>query len=170
MSSDLNNVLANLLATQQAARDNQRAVSNAVNTSLAGGIAGAAGIANSLDALGRSPLPSGAPDPLGNGAINQALIALTQAQLDSTNRNQHISNAVSGGVAAGVGGMAAVAAGLRQLSQPGAASASDSFMDRIRVAAGLPPSYGLVTSPGDYPSVAVQHVCPSCGGTGRIIY
>ncbi|GAA3629939.1 hypothetical protein GCM10022200_10840 [Microbacterium awajiense] len=168
MSSDLNNVLANLLATQQAARENQRAVSNAVNTSLAGGLAGAAGIANSLDALGRSALPPAVPDPLGNGAINQALIALTQAQLDSTNRNEHIANAVSGGVAAGAGGMAAVAAGLRQLQHP--VAKSDSFMDRVRSAAGLPPSYGLVTSPGDYPSTAVQHVCPSCGGTGRVSY
>lgn len=199
MSDQLSELLARLQNAQQTSVQRQQEVNAAVNTTLGGGLEGVRQVADALDTLRAKPdAPVPSPNVPGEGALDRLLVSLAQAQVDATNRNAHVADAVSIGVAAGAEGVEKVAAGLRALADPypnpGAAvpaqspSASPDFATRLLAAVEAakygqtPTSPGderltgpgddLGTGPGDDGGVVPQvhsTVCSTCGGSGRVL-
>lgn len=196
MTDRLTELLAKMTAAQEKTLKRQHQVSEAVNNSLAGGIAGLAGVADAMEQLKQKP--DAYPAIPNEGARQQALAALARAQLDATNRNAHVANAVNAGVAAGVQGIADVAAGFRQMAQAPAATPdalppeqleaaqrADRLMAAIRAAKVTADGDDLLPSRGDDPEPAlppmpasgpvsqpapIVHICPTCQGSGRVTY
>jgi len=187
MAESLTELLERMRGAQQAAVDHQAQVSSAVNETLSGGLGGLAAVADALEAL-KTPAPSPHQTSPGDapaqpGAFRQTLANLAQAQLDATNLNAHVANAVNAGVIAGTEGIQAVASGLRELAQapeaqpvtpPAEQRAAldfqqqmleiiERFRDQPHDTSG---DDVRTTSPGDQQPVI--HVCPTCQGTGRV--
>lgn len=199
MSDQLSELLQRLQNAQQTSVQRQQEVNVAVNTALGGGLEGVRQVADALDVLRAKPAEA-APYPTvpGEGALDRLLVSLAQAQVDSSNRNAHVADAVSIGVAAGAEGVEKVAAGLRALadpppgvSTPGGAPAappSPDFATQLLAAVEAAkrgqaltsigddrltgPGDDLGTGPGDDGGIQPQvhsAVCSTCGGSGRVL-
>lgn len=193
MTDQLTELLAKLTTAQEQSHTRQQQVAEAVNNTLAGGLGGLAGIADSMEQLRQTP--DAYPAVPNEGARQQALAAIAQAQLDATNRNAHVANAVNAGVAAGAQGLADVAAGFRQMAQEPAATADALPPNQLEaarradrliaalMAARTSRGDDPITARGDDPQPilvppavpppvpqAVVHVCPTCQGSGRVTY
>jgi len=189
MSDRLTELLARMNAAQEKSLQRQQQVTEAVNNSLAGGLGGLAGVADALDQLQQRP--GSYPTVPNEGARQQALAAVAKAQLDATNRNAHVADAVNAGVASGLQGIADVAAGIRQMAQAPAttpealppdqreAARRAEFLAAAiraarRTADGDEPLTAIGDDPPTLPSPPVPqpmvHVCPTCNGSGRVTY
>ena len=96
MSDQLSELLQRLQNAQQTSVQRQQEVNVAVNTALGGGLEGVRQVADALDVLRAKPADA-APYPTvpGEGALDRLLVSLAQAQVDSSNRNAHVADAVS---------------------------------------------------------------------------
>src|SRR5262249_40498711 len=131
MSGGFDELLEKLRGAQAKSIQRQQNVTSAVNQAVAGGLSGLAGVADALDQLRQKPVPDNYPLVGNPGALNQALASLAQAQVDATNRNAHVANAVNAAVVAGTDGMAEVAAGLRRLAQDPAAPIAPAYTQAV---------------------------------------
>lgn len=179
MSDTFVDLLSRLRASQEESVARQQQVSSAVNASLAGGLEGIAGVADALDTLRSVGRQAPAyPSPPSENPIAQVLASVARAQLDATNRNAHVADAVTTGVLAGTDGLAAAAEALKMLAQP-EQFRQETYRERIQAAveqARRPTSRGdepatgpgdeLSTSPGDSGLLAAR--CPTCAGTGHV--
>jgi hypothetical protein len=194
MSDRLTELLAKMTNAQETSLRRQQQVTEAVNNSLAGGLGGLAGVADAMEQLRQRP--DAYPTVPNEGARQQALASIAQAQLDATNRNAHVANAVNAGVVAGAQGLADVAAGFRQMAQAPAATPdalppeqfeaaqrADRLMAAFQAARRTSDGDDPLTSRGDDPQPIlapapvpapapqpVVLVCPTCQGSGRVTY
>jgi hypothetical protein len=193
VSDKLAEILAKMQAAQNKTLIRQQQVNEAVNDSLAGGLGGLAGVADALDQLRQKP--DAYPQVPNEGARQQALAALARAQLDASNRNANVAMAVNAGVNAGLQGIADVAAGMRQMAQAPADTPdalpreqleaqqrAERLMAALKAARGTSDGDELLPALGDDPPVMapmpvpaappapVVAVCPTCQGSGRVVY
>jgi hypothetical protein len=183
--ADLQELLARLRGAQEQAISQQAEVTSAVDQTLSGGMGGLSAIADALDQLRQNPRMA-PPVVRGQSAVQAALANLAQAQIDATNRNAYVADAVTAGVIAGTEGASEVVAGLRRLasgeSPVDPATDPRPWSERLAESISNARSYpqtapmapiavgddtGQATASGDTgPTVSV---CPCCQGTGRIV-
>jgi len=182
--ADLSGILAQLRSAQETSIAQQQHITNSVNTAVAGGIGGLASVADALDSLRQRP---GGYLPLGTSfgdservpAFHQALASVAQAQLDATNRNAHIAQAVTAAVAGGTDALSEVAAGLRALKEvpmandpmglPAQYQSSLDWIRRNTSSGDSPPSAAYPTAAA-YPTPQAPVICPTCAGTGWVTF